>query len=48
MKEKDRLLSDEKELANLMNSFFINITIELDLKKDAETFLIQLKLCMRS
>ena len=39
LKEKDRLLSNEKELTKLMNSFSINITAELELKKDAETFL---------
>ena len=39
LKEKDRLLSNEKELPKLMNSFSINITAELELKKDAETFL---------
>ena len=39
LKEKDRFIRDEKELANLINSFLINITGELDLKKDTETFL---------
>ena len=29
----------DKELENLVNSFFINITGELDLKKDAKTSL---------
>ena len=29
----------DKELENLVNSFFINITAELDLKKDAKTSL---------
>ena len=34
MKEKDNLVSDEKELATIMNNFFINITKDLELKKD--------------
>ena len=39
LKEEGRLISDEKERANLMSYFFIDITAELDLKKDTETFL---------
>ena len=39
LKEGGRVFSDEKELENLIDSFFINITAELDLKKDTETFL---------
>ena len=33
MKEKGNLVSDEKELATIMNNFFINITKDLELKK---------------
>ena len=36
LNEKSR---GDKELENLVNSFFINITAELDLKKDAKTYL---------
>ena len=39
LNEKGRFSSDEKELENLVNSFFINITAELDLKKDAKASL---------
>ena len=39
MKEEGHIFSDEKEPRNLMNSFFINIIAELDLKKDTENFL---------
>ena len=34
LKEKGNLVSDEKELATIMNNFFINITKDLELKKD--------------
>ena len=34
MKEKGNFVSDEKGLATIMNNFFINITKELELKKD--------------
>ena len=36
MREEDHLISDEKELTNLMNSLCINTTSELDLKKYTE------------
>ena len=37
MKEKGNLVSDEKELATIMNNFFINITKDLEeLKKDSK------------
>ena len=39
LKEESRLFHDEKELANLMNYFSINVTAELDLKKYTEAFL---------
>ena len=34
MKEKGNFVSDEKGLATIINNFFINITKELELKKD--------------
>ena len=34
LKENDCLVSDESELAQIMNNFFVNITKELDLKHD--------------
>ena len=33
-KEKGELASDEKQLASIINKFFINITISLKLKED--------------
>ena len=36
LKEKDNLVSDEKELATIMNNFFINTTKDLELKKDSK------------
>ena len=35
MKEKGNRVSDKKELATIMNNFFINITKDLELKKDS-------------
>ena len=37
LKEKGNLVSNEKPLATIMNSFFINITRGLELKEDNET-----------
>ena len=34
LKEKNRLIAEEKELATVMKTFFVNITEILDLKKD--------------
>ena len=34
LKEKGELISDEKELASIMNKFIINITKSLNLKED--------------
>ena len=36
LKGKGNLVSDEKELAIIMNNFFINITKDLELKKDSK------------
>ena len=36
MKERGNLVSDEKEPATIMNNFLINITKDLELKKDSE------------
>ena len=36
MKKKDNLDSGEKELATIMNNFFINITKDLELKKGSK------------
>ena len=43
MKEKGNLVSNEKELATIMNNFFINITKDLELKKDSKGKLNNLK-----
>ena len=37
LKEKGNLVSNEKQLATIMNSFFINITKGLELKEDNES-----------
>ena len=37
LREKDVLITDEKTLATLMNKYFVNITADLDLKRDSET-----------
>ena len=34
LKKKGELLSDEKQLASIINTFFINITKSLNLKED--------------
>ena len=36
MKGKGNLVSNEKELATIMNNFFINLTKDLELKKDSK------------
>ena len=37
MKEKSSLVSDGKEIATIINNFFINITKDLELKKDSKS-----------
>ena len=37
LREKDVLITDDKALATLMNKYFVNITADLDLKRDSET-----------
>ena len=37
LKENNRLIAAEKELATVMNTFFVNITESLDLKKDDDS-----------
>ena len=39
LKENNRLITEEKELATVMNTFFVNITESLDLKKDDDSSL---------
>ena len=39
LKEKKRFITEEKELATVMNNFFVNITESLDLKKDDDSSL---------
>ena len=43
LKEKGNLVSDEKELATIMNNFFINITKDIELKKDSKSKLNNLE-----
>ena len=38
LREKDVLVADEKTLATLMNNYCVNITADLDLKRDSERF----------
>ena len=38
LREKEVLITDEKTLATLMNKYFVNITADLVLKRDSETF----------
>ena len=35
---RDVVVADEKALATLMNNYFVNITADLDLKRDGEKF----------
>ena len=39
LKENNRLIVEEKELATVMNTFFVNMTESLDLKKNADSSL---------
>ena len=39
LKENNRLITEEKELATVMNTFFVNITESLDLKKNDDSSL---------
>ena len=39
LKENNQLITVEKELATVMNTFFVNITESLDLKKDDDSSL---------
>ena len=39
LKERNRLITEKKELATVMNTFFVNITKSLDLKKDDDSSL---------
>ena len=43
LKKKGNLVSDEKELATIMNNFFINITKDVELKKDSKSKLNNLE-----
>ena len=36
LREKDVVVADEKALATLMNNYFVNITADLDLKRDLD------------
>ena len=38
LREKGFVVADEKALATLMNNYFVNITADLDLKRDTENF----------
>ena len=38
LREKDVVVADEKDLATLMNNYFVNVTADLDLKWDSEKF----------
>ena len=38
LRGKDVVVSDEKALATLMNNYFVNITADLELKRESEKF----------
>ena len=38
LREKDVVVAVEKVLATLMNNYFVNVTADLDLKRDSENF----------
>ena len=38
LREKDVVVADEKALTALMNNYFVNVTADLDLKRDSENF----------
>ena len=42
LKENNRLITEEKELATVINTFFVNTTESLDLKKDDDSHQILL------
>ena len=48
LKEKGNLVSDKKELANIMNNFFINITKNQEMKKDGKGKLNNLKYILKA
>ena len=35
LRENDIVVADEKVLATLMNNYFVNVTADLDLKRDS-------------
>ena len=41
LREKDVVVADEKALATLMNNYFVNITANLDLKRDNVKFYVK-------
>ena len=45
LRVKDVVIADEKALATLMNNYFVNITADLDLKRDSENFMIHQLVC---
>ena len=38
LREEDVVVADEKALAKLINNYFVNVTADLDLKRDSEKF----------
>ena len=38
LREKDVVVADEKASTTLMNNYFVNVTADLDLKRDSENF----------
>ena len=38
LREKDAVVADEKALVTMVNNYFVNITANLDLKRDSENF----------
>ena len=40
LREKDVVVAVEKVLATLINNYFVNVTADLDLKRDSQIFII--------
>ena len=45
-KEKDVVVAEQKALTTLMNNYFVNVTADLDLKRDSEISMINQLVCI--
>ena len=46
LREKDVVVADEKASTTLMNNYFVNVTADLDLKRDSEISMINQLVCI--